>query len=177
MKIKRNKKALQLQGKEVNVELNTDSSNIQIGISYKDKEVLVSVPGEYEYSGVGITALEIPQEEYQGAVSIAKTSIENINIIFVASNLSLNKEQKDTLGNTEILVVSDIEVKTLKKLIDALDPSVVLIHPNGAEGTEELLKSIKKEFGVDEIENESTGVYKSKDFESEEELPIVFKSL
>lgn len=177
MKIKQKALGLLLQGKNVEVQVSANDE-LHIKIMHADRVAEVSIPGEYEYGGVVVTALEITEETYTGNISIAKFIVENVSLVYTARDFKFNKEIKDNLSGADVLIVRDIDIKTLKEAIGALDPyTVIILSLKDKEKTDELKRAISKDFGVDNLDSEDVITISSSDFDTEEDVQLSFKAL
>lgn len=177
MKIKKGKAgALELSNNDATLRLLFNNS-ISLTVETKDQETPITSPGEYEYAGIGITALELATEQYEGHIDIVRTALENVHVLYVPTNISVNKKLKDNIGTAEVLVVEPLESKTVKQLIDAFNPEVVVLKPQSGDAFTKLVEAVKKEFGVDTIEEESTIKLKAKDLDEDDDAPVSFMQL
>lgn len=177
MKIKQKASELLLQAKSAEVKVSTNG-NLHIQVSYSEKQADIDIPGEYEYGGVGITALEITEESFVGNISIAKFVVDNVNVVYLVRDFKFTKEVKDSLSGADVLIVQDIDIKTLKDAVGSLDPYVaVIVSSSNKEKSENLIKAISKDYGVDNLEKEETISIASSDFDLEDDSQLVFKVL
>lgn len=115
---------------------------------------LLSWPGEYDVAG--ITVRGIGQMEGQ-KVSYA-VEIENIRIAFPAAPLEAwDDTDLERLGEIQVLVLPAEDAKICQKLIDDIDPRVLVLVP-GADGT--LHQDLLKAAGA--LGNEHVSEYKLK---------------
>ncbi|BCX13841.1 MAG: hypothetical protein KatS3mg085_373 [Candidatus Dojkabacteria bacterium] len=178
MKIKRGKGgSVEFAGKKVVALAMWDDIEkaLIVKVTYNEKEVIISSPGEYEYSGLGIVAIEATSDKYSGKINLARISVDGVSALFVPQDFSVSKEVKDLMGVCNILVVSNINPANLKTLVDNFNSEFVVI--DAQNNLEEYSKVLKKQFGVDNLVSESVISLEEKDFDTEEDTPITFVQL
>ena len=104
--------------------------------------------GEYEISGVMITAMQLNQQ------LIYLWQAEKINLLWLGNATNLpTDEQMETIGNTDVLLVdagnSEISVKNWHKLIEQIEPRLVLLIGENAQTTD-----LIKELGTQPVKQE-----------------------
>ena len=102
------------------------------------REGVISWPGEYDVDSVAVQG--IGQEE--GAAVSYAIDAEDMRTAFLYSPLKeWSESQIELLGNVDVLFIPTDNPKVLQKLIDEIDPRVlVLLDTGGKEKNEEALK-------------------------------------
>ena len=109
---------------------------------------VISWPGEYNQGGVSIKG--IGHEDGKQVSYVA--TVDDVRLGFLSSPLQdWTEKQLETLGDIDVLVMPAGEVKIVQKLVDEIDPRILLVLPGKDR---DALKSIEKVVGVKEKMNE-----------------------
>jgi L-ascorbate metabolism protein UlaG (beta-lactamase superfamily) len=120
-------------------ELKADGTLVKFNRGIEVGEIKINLPGEYEVGGVFVEAIDNLGE------TIYSIQAEGLNITYLgALKKTLTAEAIDTLENTDVLLIptgdlGTIDLKTASKLIQKIDPKVVI--PIFIQNEAEFLKS------------------------------------
>lgn len=132
------------------------SGSINLFISpqeFPNREQL-SWPGEYDVAGISVRGIG----QLDGQKVSYTTDIDNVRTAFLASPLEVWDEiDIERLGDVHVLVLPTEDLKLCQKLIDDIDPRVLILVP-GTDGV--LHPDILKAAGAANIEH--TSEYKLK---------------
>ena len=100
----------------------------------------ISWPGEYDFSGVAVTGVGHAES---GKVSYILV-YDNVKTGFLADPLhDVNDHDLELLGNLDVLVMPVADGKLVQKLVDEIDPRVLVLTPGSQpEKTAEALKAV-----------------------------------
>ena len=170
------KSAVLLTGKSVNVVIDLDgeitdlskySPNLVIGghdDAKKEAYQIVS-PGEYERSDVLVSAYQKDVSQDNHRADIFEADIENVNVCFVGRNVNeIPDSILDEMGVVNILFVFAEEVDLAKKIVNDIDPHIVV--PMGVD--EEGVKKFMTTIGLAGFETENKLKAKQEEFVGEE---------
>lgn len=127
-----------------------------------DEDGVVFGPGEYEFSGIGIIALETKSES-EGIADAFAIKIDEVNVLFtVQDKPKLKKEQWDLVGEVNVIVANMANDSEMKEIVAKAEPGIVLaINSNSDQetakrtdlnvaGTEKKLKVNESDFSIEE---------------------------
>lgn len=145
--------------------VSVDTASNQLKVEFVDSikltlgETIIDLPGEYELSGVSITALELPNPDYVKVVDFLAIRSEGIDLGIVFSDKGSNKEFLKDLANIDILVIgSDITVENVKKLLTMFEPEYLVLL--GGKESEQ----VKKDFNINIVTEDKSLKVKEADF-------------
>jgi hypothetical protein len=133
-------------------------------------EHIVSWPGEYDYGGVSIRG--IGQKEGK-QVSYIVTA-DNIRCGFVSSPMQeFTEADEEIIGDLDVLVVPAEDVKKVQKLVEDVDPRVVIPINTGDE---KIFREVVAVCGGKEVEEVSEVKLKKSSLPTESREVYVLKS-
>jgi len=103
------------------------------------QEGFISWPGEYDVDGVAVRGIG----QNEGVAVSYTVDVKNVRTAFLHSPLTEWPEsQIELLGNVDVLFIPTDNPKVLQKLIDEIDPRIlVLLDTGGKEKHDEALKA------------------------------------
>lgn len=114
----------------------------------------ISWPGEYDFAGIAITGIG----HNEGASVSYILSYDNVKTAFLAAPLhAWSDHDLELLGDIDVLVLPAGDAKIVQKLIDEIDPRVLVVTPGT---TPELVPDVLKAVGA--IGKEAQAEYKLK---------------
>jgi len=125
-------------------------------------------PGEYEFTGIGLIALET-KEQHIGTSELFLVEVNGAACLFVMGDFgTLNKEDWDMLPEVDVIVVSlKGQNVGLDKLISRLTPYYVIALDAETESEAEKVLGMKPAASADKFK------FSEKDFEAEEFATIL----
>ncbi len=155
-----------------NVNLTLDEKGvISITVESPKGNNEVSKPGEYEYSGLNLTCLEVFDGEYKAKIDMLNIGLENnIDVMFLFKDIEISDYLKDKVKAINVLVTNMANLALLKNIIKTFQPEkVILFEDFNGQASSEDLEKLKSEFGkVEKIES-SKIKFKESDFNTEED--------
>lgn len=120
----------------------TEMINLQ-AISSKEPDIKnISWPGEYDFAGIAVTGIGHNQTENVSYLLV----YDNIKTAFVVAPLhDWSEHDIEMLGDVDILVLPVASGKLVQKLVDEIDPRVLVLVPGDAP---EELADAQKAVGV-----------------------------
>ncbi len=114
---------------------------------------LMNDPGEYDVKGVTVTGLPVKQEDgrFVTAFLIESEDIKILNLSHI-KNFSLKEGELEALGQIDILIIpvgggDVLEPSTASKIVNDIEPKIVIPSHYQASGTNNKLDSFVKEMG------------------------------
>jgi len=89
----------------------------------KDDRHTISWPGEYDYDGIAIRAMGNGESDQVSYIITA----EGMRCGFISSPMrEFTEEEEEVIGDLDVLVVPADDVKKVQKLVEEVDPRVVI---------------------------------------------------
>lgn len=123
---------------------------------------VVSSPGEYEFGGISLVALE-SKPAHVGMAELFEIGLENTSTLFVVGSAGeITKEMWDVMGEIDVLVLNlGTEAEDIDKLIKKVSPYVVVVIGGSKETAE-------KSTGLTAEESAKKFKFSDKDFTAED---------
>lgn len=127
----------------------------------------ISWPGEYEKDGIAIRGIA----HGDGAQVSFSTEMDGARVAFLSSPIhNLSDHELELLGNVDVLVLPTTDVKLAQKLIDEIDPRVLIPVSDGDDAK---FADLLKVSGAKDVSPESE--YKLKGLPAEGRAIVVLK--
>ena len=128
---------------------------------------VISWPGEYDIDEVAIRGIGLNE----GAMTAYSVEIDGARCGFIPSPLQdLSDHELELLGDIDILVIPADDAKIVQKLVDEIDPRVLIPLPTKDEATfQEVLKAVGAQG------NEIVAEHKQKGMPSEGREVVILK--
>lgn len=132
----------------------TDMINLQAHPSKEPDIKNISWPGEYDFAGIAVTGIGHNESKNVSYILVH----DSIKTAFIVAPLhDWNEHDIEVLGDIDILVLPVAEGKLVQKLVDEIDPRVLVLVPGDAP---EKLADAQKSVGA--IAKEPQSEYKLK---------------
>lgn len=149
-----NKGVLEIQGESGTVGImfdpkaKADGYDVVVGNLVSAK---VNFPGEYEYGGFAVAAVEIKSEK-DGTLDVVRTRVDGVNVMAILRPVTeITNEAWDAIGDVDILAIDGgMQIPDLGKLINKVAPYVVIVTNSSKEAVEKAtgmtVESVEKKF-------------------------------
>ncbi len=155
--------------------------------SIPENPIVIKGPGEYEAQGVLIHGIQTYHDDAQGKELGLNTAysigIEDMNVVHLGDfgESTVRPEVLEALGTVDILLIPvgghpTIDAKTAKKIIEQIEPRVVIpmnYKTSGMKGSLDTVDTFLKEMGAKNQEAEDRFTIKKKDLPQAEETKVI----
>jgi len=157
-------KQLQIETLNTKINIKFEESKLRLELDFNKENIEIVKPGEYEYRGFQITAVELGKDKSEGKINFLIMEVEGNVIGFITDDLSSDKELYKDLPNLDILVLSTSQsIELVKKTLNYFEVIVLVL----LEG--ENLEELKNTLGLASLVKEKSIKYKQGDLKRNED--------